>query len=139
MVNLINADAYFAHTLRKKTWLSFDEEQREIALHEAGSMIGRLSFLRTPPTESIDNATYEQAYCLLDQLNDSSEVANAIARGIKSRAIDDASESYASAAERDKDPGWINGVYYCPRALSFFSEYLGTPVRHGRLAVRSWM
>lgn len=139
MANLADADAYFAKTLRNKTWLEFDAEMREIAISEASSMMDRLSFLRTPPTLNTDCATYEQAYGLLEQQSaDSSDVTAAIAQGVKSRSIAGASESYASAAERDKDPGWINGVFYCPKALSWLTDYLGVPIRHGRMAVKSW-
>lgn len=139
MANLAGGDTYFSGTLRDDAWKAFEEAQREAAIREAGSMVNRLAFLRNPPAESIDNAAYEQAYCLLEQQSTgASEAAQAIAQGVKSRSIADSSESYTTAAERDKDPGWINGVFYCPKALSWLSGYLGTAVRRGSYQMRDW-
>lgn len=136
MADRAGADAYFGKTLRNEHWTAHEVVKREAAIQEAASMLGRLSFSRTPPVESMDGAIYEQAFCLLTST--ATDAANAIATGIRSRSIADASESYASAAEREKDPGWINGVYYCPLALSWVAAYIAPRIRTGRMAVRAW-
>lgn len=139
MADLAGGDAYFADTLRNGAWHSFGADQKAAAIREAGRMIDRLPFPRRPPLVNVDNAAYEQAYCLLAQnrCGGEDEAAKAIAKGVKSRSVADASESYTSAAEREKDPGWIGGVYYCPQALSWLNGYIGSQrVRTGRYVMR---
>jgi len=130
MADLLGADAYFAQTTRKDVWAGHPEERRAAAVSEAIMMIGRLSYARQPPTSNADNATYEQAYCLLESDDKFvRDTAAARAVGIRIQSIADASEHYFSAAELEKAPGWIHGVYYCPRALAWLDGYY---LRSGR-------
>ena len=95
--------------------------------------------MRRPSAEHADNAAYEQALSLLirHQVGES-DADVAIAQGIKSRSVGDASESYTSAAEREKDPGWIGGMYYCPAALSWLTGCLGHAVPRGSFLSKGW-
>lgn len=138
MADLAGANAYFAKTTRNGAWVGYPVDQRTAAISEAAMMLGLLPYARQPPAINSDHATYEQAYCLLGESAASQKVAAARTSGIKSRSISDASESYASAAELEKDPGWINGVFYCPRALSWLNGYYlpGGSIRTGRVVAR---
>ena len=126
MADIPGGDNYFADTLRNKAWLVFAENTRDIAITEAVSMIGRLVFIEEPPELNLDNAAYEQALYMLENL-EKSERSEAIDQGVRSRSVADASESYVSANERERMPGWINGVFYSPLALSWIRDYLGRP------------
>lgn len=139
MADITGAAAYFAGTTRNAAWGAYDKALRQAALQEAVGMVGCLTFARRPPQLSLDQAAYEQALCLLDGRDQAGQqAARAIASGVRSRGVLDASESYASAAEREQGPGWIDGLYYCPHALMWLQAYLapGGGIRTGRVVVR---
>lgn len=138
MADSKGADAYFGETTRKAEWAAFDDAARTAAVQEAAGMMGCLSFLRRPPQQALDKATYEQALCLLSMQNHAGkEAARARASGIKSRNVLDASESYATAAELESGPGWIGGLYYCPRALMWLRGYVAEngAIKTGRMVM----
>jgi len=137
MLTTTEATLYFSGTLRIAQWEGFGEEAQATAINEAGMQIGLLPLAR-PPQRNVDNAIAEQALHLLaEQLNGPSKAMEAARQGIKSRSVLNASESYASRAELQKDPGWINGVYYSPYALMWLWAYLRTSdtVKTGRMVM----
>lgn len=135
MASPAGAEQYFNETLRQDQWYDFPSLDRERAINEAVKMFGGLAFSRKPP--KLDFAIYEQAYCLLSKRAEDSGISEKIAMGIKSWSLDDASESYATQSEITSGPGWIDGVYFCPKALSWVKDYLQTgSIKTGRLVRR---
>ena len=119
MPTLEGADAYFAQTLRNKQWLAFGDA-RATAISEAASMLSRLSFLSRPPTVSMDNAVYEQAFCLLDMPPEAKERVRNMSLGLRGFSVGKHSESYTD----DIGKTLTDGMPICPNALSWIAKYL---------------
>lgn len=135
MASLDGANAYFEASLRKDMWYEYDSSKRETAVGEATRLLSRLK-IRRVPSKILDCAIYEQALCLLIKSEAGSGDAQlAMTRGVKSRSIDGASESYSTMAEMQNNPGWIDGAFYCPDALAWLSGYLydNNKAKTGRL------
>ncbi|MDL2257583.1 hypothetical protein LJC42_00290 [Eubacteriales bacterium OttesenSCG-928-K08] len=131
MATLEGANAYFAGTLREESW-NDHEAQKQAALNDASSMISRLVFSSRPPTSSIDNAIYEQAYCLLEMPLEMMERQRNILSGMKSFTASKYSETLQDA---DTLSNIIGGIAFCPAALSWLSKYLApkTKAKSGKI------
>lgn len=140
MSNLMGADAYFAQTMRNEKWQMLDESKRTAAIAEAGNILSHLPYRRYshPPISNMDNAVYEQAYWMLMQSEEDEERNKAVATGLVSRSVGNASESYLSSKEQKNAPGWYDGIYISPKALLWIQQYLAptNAPKLGRLVCR---
>lgn len=135
MPTLDGANVYFTDGLRAQAWNTHNDDEKKAAIHDAYSMMSRLSFRVQPPTPAMDNATYEQAFCLLEVPQEVSERQQNILSGLKSFTVGKQSESYQDAGQIDSV---VNGMALCPQALSWLSQYLQpkNSARSGRITTR---
>ncbi len=116
-MNISQAEAYFATRLYAEAWEQATPANKTKALATAERHVASLRLREDVPSGAVTAAICEQALWLLSSTPAQRSLDASLARGLTSRTVGSASESYGRHAAQ-------GGVVIAPEALSAVNEWI---------------